>query len=229
MRDIKAEVARKSAETLRQIKTDPSLSHYIPTDFIPSIFMEAKDSRNIQLVLLGQDPTVKKPGSRSKVTAVLNLDKLSGSLYKYVSNICSGLGLELSQHVYATNFVKNFSIKPPAQIKECDILDKLGQYWLPLLKEELRLFPGCPVLTLGEPLLELLLKDKHKAFVHRYWDYKPNWKQNRPASFSSVAPEENKLGRRLFPFPHQPSLRKEFYRATLEPYLNYVKSKMLKG
>ena len=81
MPNIKAEVAHKSAETLRKIMANSNLSRYVPTDFIPSVFMEAKDARSIRLVLLGQDPTVKKPSSRKRVKAVLNLDKQGGILF----------------------------------------------------------------------------------------------------------------------------------------------------
>lgn len=229
MPDIKAEVAHKSAETLRKIMANSNLSRYVPTDLIPSVFMEATDARSIRLVLLGQDPTVKKPSSRKRVKTVLNLDKQGGGLYKYVSTICELLGLELSQHIYATNFSKNFFVRPPTQINECNVLDEFSPYWLPLLKEELSLFPGRPVLTLGQPLLAALLTDKRKALIRRYWGYAPDWRQKPPVNFSSVAPEANELGRELFPFPHEPSIRKEFYNNTLRSYVNYIKNKVLKG
>lgn len=228
MTNIKAEVARKSTEILRKLMANSKLSHYIPTEYIPSVFMESNDTRNIRLVIVGQDPTVKRESSREKTKTVLNLDKKGSSLYKYVCRICQELSLELSQHVYATNLVKNFFMKPPTQIKECNVLDEFSPYWLPLLEEELSLFPGRPILTLGEPLLAALLIDKRKALVRRYWGYTQNWKQNLPTNFSSVPPEENRLKHRLFPFPHQPSIQKEFYSATLGSYISYVKNGMLR-
>ena len=172
MTDIKAEVARRSAEVFRNIMANSNLRQYVATDRIPSVFMESSDTRNIWLVIVGQDPTVKRKSSREEIGTVLNLDKQSGSLYKYIRKICEELGLELSQHVYATNFAKNFFLKPPTQIKECDLLGKFSPHWLPLLREELALFPGRPILTLGEPLLRVLLHDRHKALVRKYWGYR---------------------------------------------------------
>jgi hypothetical protein len=220
--DVKAEIARKSAEVLQKIRADSRLSRYVPTDRIPSVFMETDDVRKIRLIVMGQDPTVKREGSRETINTVLNLDKPRGSLYRYMSEICDGLGLDLCKHIYATNYAKNFFVRPPTQIKECRLLDEFGLYWLPLLHEELSLFPGCPILTLGQPLLKTLVVDPLKAMVRWYWRYSPNWKESRKTDFLYVAPEDNKLRRRLFPFPHQPSLRKPFYRATLKSYLDYM-------
>lgn len=222
--DVKAEIARKSADVLQKIRADLRLSRYVPTDRIPSVFIETDDMRKIRLIVMGQDPTVKKEASREIIQTVLNLDKPRGSLYKYISLICEELGLDLRQHVYATNYAKNFFIHPPTQIKECNLLDEFGQYWLPLLQEELSLFHGRPILTLGQPLVKTLVADRLKAMVRWYWRYSPNWKESRNTDFLYVAPEDNKLRRRLFPFPHQPSLRKPFYRATLKSYLEYMKT-----
>lgn len=227
--DVKATVAHKSTRNLQKLMADPNLSKYVAMDFIPSIFMGAEETSNIRLVFIGQDPTVKNPNSREKIKTVLNLDKQNGSLYRYISRICELVGLDAEQHVYATNFAKNFFVRPPTQIKECNLLDECSPYWLPLLREELSLFPGRPIIILGQPLLKALLIDKRKAYVRRYWAYTPDWKSKNPTSFSfsTVAPEENRLERRLFPFPHQPSLRKAFYSTRLGAYVNYLKNSML--
>jgi len=224
--DVKVEIARKAAEVLQKIRADSRLSHYVSTDKIPSVFMQTDDVRDVRLIVIGQDPTVKKETSRTKIETVLNLDKPRGSLYKYVSLICAGLGLDLCQHVYATNYAKNFFVRPPTQIEECSLLDEFGRYWLPLLQEELSLFPDQPILTLGQPLLKTLVIDPRKAMVRWYWRYSPDWEESRKTDFLYVVPEDNKLRRRLFPFPHQPSLRKLFYKATLQSYLGYMKTNM---
>ena len=125
--------------------------------------MGTDDIRKVRLVVIGQDPTVKNEASRETIETVLNLDKPRGSLYKYISLICEGLGLDLCRHVYATNYAKNFFIRPPTQIVECNLLHESSQYWLPLLKEELSLFPSRPIVTLGEPLLKALLIDAKKS------------------------------------------------------------------
>ena len=44
--DIKAEIARKSAEVLQKIKADSRLSHYVPADRVPSVFMGTDDKRD---------------------------------------------------------------------------------------------------------------------------------------------------------------------------------------
>jgi len=229
--EVKADIARKSAEILQKIKADSRLSHYIPnipTDRIPTVFMETDDVRDIRLIVIGQDPTVKNEVSRKTIETVLNLDKPRGSLYKYISQICEGLGLDLRRHVYATNYAKNFFIHPPTQIKECNILEECSQYWLPLLQEELYLFPFRPIITLGEPLLKALSIDPKKASVRRYWGYTPDW-VGAETIFSFVSQEENKLDRRFYPFPHQPSLRKRFYSTKLQSYLGYMKNTMIQG
>jgi uracil-DNA glycosylase len=119
-------------------------------------------------------------------------------------------------------------VEQRSQIVECNLLHESSQNWLPLLKEELSFFPSRPIVTLGEPLLKALLIDAKKALVRRYWGYTPDWVRTK-AVFSFVSQEENKLDRRLFPFPHQPSLRKKFYGATLQSYLGYMKAAMTQG
>jgi uncharacterized protein (UPF0261 family) len=44
--DIEAEIARKSAEVLQKIKADSRLSHYVPADRVPSVFMGTDDKRD---------------------------------------------------------------------------------------------------------------------------------------------------------------------------------------
>jgi uracil-DNA glycosylase len=200
----------------------------VSTRRIPSVFLETNDITKICLIVIGQDPTVKNETSRETIETVLNLDEPRGSLYRYISLLCEGLGLGLCQHVYATNYAKNFFIRPPTQIKECNLLEEVSPYWLPLLQEELSFFPGRPILTLGEPILKALLVDPQKAMVRRYWGYTPDWASTQ-AIFSFVAPEENKLERRLFPIPHQPSLRKGFYKARVRAYLGYMKNNLNPG
>jgi len=91
----------------------------------------------------GQDPTVKNEKSRASITQVLNLNKL-GNLYNYLSRICSGLHLDLEKNIYATNYLKNFFIVPPTQIKGISIFNEFAPYWLPMLREELAEFTHTP-------------------------------------------------------------------------------------
>ncbi|MGA2159803.1 MAG: hypothetical protein ABSG90_11375 [Dehalococcoidia bacterium] len=222
---IKEEIAARSSHVLQKLRADSRLSQYIPTDQIPDVFTETDDVRDIRLIVIGQDPTVKSEASRSTINTVLNLDKHQGCLYGYLSHICNNLGLDLKENVYATNFAKNFFKQPPTLIKERDLLKETSPYWLPLLHKELWYFPGRLIVTLGQPLLKVLLLDPTKALVRVYWGYYPDWIRAKLV-FSSVPAQENKLDRELFPLPHQPSSGKKFYRANLQAYLNYVKRNM---
>ena len=180
-------------------------------------------SGKIKLIVLGQDPTVKDVQSRRTIETVLNLDR-KGSMRVYLVGVCNDLGLQLADNVYATNLYKNFFIRPPTQITEIDVFQEFLGFWLPLLKDELELFPGVPVITLGEPVLAPLVGENVSAKVRDYWGYTPGWKEGREASFQYIRAADNQLNRIVFPFPHQPSLRKEFYRARLRDYAAFVKA-----
>lgn len=122
--------------------------------------------------------------------------------------------------------MKNFFITPPTQITSIDVFEVFGAIWLPFLKEELSLFPGVPVLTLGEPLLPILVLEGVNAQVRYYWGYRKGWQANPAVDFRHIAPAENRLGRRLFPFPHQPSLKKKFYAQNLASYAQYMRQEL---
>ncbi|MFC1998781.1 hypothetical protein ACFLVR_03955 [Chloroflexota bacterium] len=220
------EIAIKSSAILNKLLADQKLSNYTDrtNTNIPRVFTKAKNASDVRLIVIGQDPTIKNEKRRQFITTVLNLDKPKWSLYKYISRICCELGLELEQHVYATNFAKNFFIEPPAQIKECDVLEKVLPYWLPLLQEELSYFPNAKIITLGEPLLKVLSKDKKKAFVNRYWDYNKKWMEEPPIHFSFVDNIDSIINRMFFPFPHQPSIKKDFYNNNFNAYSLFVKN-----
>jgi len=220
MAGIGDQVVHRAETLLRQfVQDNPSLACYIDNSLpIPKVF--AGDGE-IKLIVLGQDPTVKKPESRKKITTVLNLNK-GGSLRRYLENVCHKLGIELDLNVYATNLLKNFFVAPPTQISSIDIFKVFGDVWLPFLKEELSVFPGVPVLTLGEPLLSALVSKGIGAQVRYYWGYRRDWQTNPPVDFRCVAPAENRLARQLFPFPHQPSLGKKFYAENLRSYIEYM-------
>lgn len=217
--NIQEQVAEKANLIFKKITADESLAPYVDAGLrIPDVFVA---TREIKLIVLGQDPTVKDQEERKKIRVTLNLNK-RGSVRNYLSRICRELGLDLDLNVYATNLLKNFFIRPPTQIKEFDIFAAFVPHWLPLLKEELARFPNIPILTLGQPLLRALVVDESKGLVRKYWGYAKDWQENPPFSF--VPSEDSKLRRRFFPFPHQPSLRKPFYKATLPAYIEYLRT-----
>jgi len=171
---------------------------------------------NNKLIILGQDPTIKNEKSRKNVEYTLNLDK-KNSLKTYIERICIGLGITI-ENVYATNLFKYFYTIPPAQTM--DVLYAHLQPNLELLKEEIFEFKNIPIITLGEPVLQLLTDPKAK--VREYWDYNPNTGASN-GNFSYSIASENKLSRDFYPFPHQPSIRKKFYNDTFDKYLKIIK------
>jgi hypothetical protein len=217
---------RRTDAVLDKLIVDPHLRRFVdPALGIPEAF---HGDGEIRLILLGQDPTVKDPSSRQAIKTVLNLDK-GGNLKAYLSHICKSLGLNLDRHVYATNYLKNFFVRPPTQIKEIDVFQVFGPLWLPLLQDELASFPQAPVITLGEPLLNSLVRGEASPRVRDYWGYTPGWKSGETAPFHHLTPHGNLLERTLFPFPHQPSMRKQFYRERLASYTAFVRQMAFSG
>lgn len=196
-----------------QLIDDPSNLIKQELGFVPPYF--GKDE--IKLIIIGQDPTIRNEEQRKNITCTLNLDK-AGSLTRYVGQICEGLGITI-ENVYATNVFKYFYSVPPA--KTFDVLKKHLEPNLRLLNKELSAFPNISVITLGEPVLKLLSYDE-KVKVREYWGYNPHTGTSNE-EFKFVSANENKLGRTLFPFCHQPSIRKQFYKDAFEKYINYVK------
>ncbi len=224
MTAIGDQVVQRAEALLRQaVQDNPPLSCYVDASLpIPKVFA---GDREIKLIVLGQDPTVKNPESRKTIMTVLNLDK-GGSLRRYLEDVCGKLGIDLDHNVYATNLLKNFFVAPPTQISPIDVLDVFGDIWLPFLKEELSVFPDIPVLTLGEPLLSVVVVEGVNAQVRYYWGYRRDWQTSPPVDFRCIASAENRLAHRLFPFPHQPSLRKKFYAHNLASYVQYVRQEL---
>jgi len=86
--------------------------------------------------------------------------------------VSKGLGINLKASVYGTNYIKNFFTHCPTQISEIDVLAIASKYWLPLLEQELAAFPDATIITLGEPILSLLVLDPGKRKVREYWGYR---------------------------------------------------------
>lgn len=214
---------QKISLILNQTIPNSQLEQYIDRNLpIPKVYCKGED---IRLIILGQDPTVKNPLSRKKVKHVLNLDK-SGNLKIYIENICQILGLELDKNIYATNLLKNFFVIPPTQFKNDTLLMRFADIWLPLLYDELSCYNNIPVLTLGQPVLSLILNENSPGLVREYWGYNKEWKSGKTLQFKYVSPAGNKLGRMIFPFPHQPSITKQFYRDRMVDYTIFMRNCM---
>jgi hypothetical protein len=189
-----------------------------PIDLNLPVISPFKGQHDVKLIILGQDPTIKNTSTRIKIKYTLNLDK-NNSIKFYIGQICEGMGFDI-ENVYATNLFKYFYTIPPANTM--DVLTNHLKPNLMLLKEELKIYSKVPILTLGEPVLQLLTHPKAK--VREYWDYnKITGRSNRNFTFSEGI--ENKLEKDFYPFPHQPSIRKIFYKNTLSEYINFIKTK----
>lgn len=120
-------IQERAEAILQCAAADSALGRYVDSKLcIPRSF---QGTGPIKLVLLGQDPTVKRESARATIRTVLNLDR-EVNLRRYVARICLGLGLKLEKHVYATNYVKSFFVRPPTQIREIDVLSESSRWWL---------------------------------------------------------------------------------------------------
>ncbi|KUG24878.1 hypothetical protein ASZ90_005314 [hydrocarbon metagenome] len=206
-------------DVLELMKSDSLLTRFIDISVpIPNNF---RGSGEIKLILIGQDPTVKIAESRKNINTVLNLDK-NGSIKKYVVRICDAIGIKLEENVFATNFAKNFFVSPPASMKEIDVLKESKKYWLPLLQSEIKEFPKAKIISLGEPILNVLVKDNFNKYVRFYWNYTKDWEARNDFSFGRIEEYQNEIDRVIYPLPHRPALRIRFYKEKLEDYLKFV-------
>lgn len=188
----------------------------IGRDYIP---VPKVGTGDIKLVIVGQDPTVKNEKSRDLIKAVLNLDK-KNSLYEYLSHIASQLGCDIEKNTYATNLLKCFYIAPPATLQ--NVVREHTPLWIGLLLKELSAYPDAQIITLGEPVLDALVTEGSRK-VRDYWGYIGHNLGDK-SKYRFCDANNNLLKRRFFPFPHQPSIRKEFYHRYMEEYIRFTAS-----
>jgi hypothetical protein len=215
------DLSQKTQSAFAQLQRDGRIGPYLDTALpIPSPYI---GTGPIRLVVLGQDPTIRDTQRRRLIRTALNLDR-RGSLLAYLGTICESLGLDLKKHVYATNLIKNFFSIPPTDIRDIPVFALAASVWLPLLLEEIAPFASAPVITLGEPLLQIVASKGPSERVRDYWGYVPHWQSSRHSpEFRYLEPLDNRLNRTVLPFPHQPSLRKPYYRTYLPSYLRFVR------
>jgi len=181
-------------------------------------FSIAENISEIKLVLIGQDPTVRRQKSRRDINVTLNLDK-ENSLKTYLKKVCDCLQIDIEKEVYATNLYKCFFKIPPAD--DQTILTRQFKIWMDLLIDELAVFKNSFVITLGEPLIKQIIHSNSKK-VKDYWDYIGQTKSG--GNFKCNEPSENYLQRRIYPIAHQPTWnRNEFYKTYLKDYLEFIK------
>lgn len=219
------ELVQRSLRVRGRLKADPKLGKYIDEDLhIPMPFV---GSGPIKLVIVGQDPTIGSKKGRHKITQVLMLDR-GGSLKSFLQDVCAQLGVKLEDNVYATNVCKNFFTDPPRNIKDVKVVKESGGTWLPILRDELALFPETPILTLGEPILEVLLRPDKYHPMKWFWGHRRNWQHNGVHPFRLVEPEDTTIARRFYPFIHQNSKSRPFYKKYSSEYLAFVRKQIEK-
>ena len=215
-------IDEKIRQTHSVILSKPQLRELIDT--IHDIPKTYKGRGKIKVIVIGQDPTIINKASRKNITTALDLDK-PGKLQRYIFSVCENLGIDPLEELYATNLFKNFFEQPPTF--PSDVLGKFFEFWFPILKEEIALFPDIPVITLGNNLLDFLTVDKADKCVRQYWGYTEDWKIGASLPFKHILPEENLMGRTVFPFPRQPSYLRQFFTDRCKSYIEYVKSNMI--
>lgn len=213
-----SEILIKSLEIRNKLKLENDFKEN-PIDGTLLPVLPFRVSNAIRLIILGQDPTVKNEKSREAIEYTLNLDR-TGSLREYINQICTYLGISFISNVYATNIFKYFYTNPPERTMH--VLHSHLALNLELLKEELSAYPNAPIIALGLPVLQLLAGEK--AQVRDYWDYNSKTRKTN-GNFRSCLAGDNKLGRDFYPFPHQPSIRKEFYAKNISKYIDYLKKR----
>jgi uracil-DNA glycosylase len=200
------------------ILSKPLLRVHVDTKHgIPAVH---RGSGKIKLIIIGQDPTVKNKASRKNITSVLGLNR-PGKMQRYVFGICERLNVDPLNELYATNLFKNFFEEPPDH--DSDVLHKFYQFWFPVLEEELSRYRNIPVITLGDKVIQFISKENPDNLVRNYWGYTEDWHLGGCNLLKHIPPDENLLGKPVFPFPRQPSIIKEFYASRLDRYIDYIR------
>ncbi len=70
--------------------------------------------------------------------------------------------------------------------------------------------------------MQTLVKPCVPNLVREYWGYITEWKEGKLEPFQFIKPVENIFKRTVFPFPHQPSIRKEFYKHRMIDYIAFM-------
>jgi hypothetical protein len=219
MSNISDRIEEKINQVFYLITSKPSLRVNIDTRHkIPKIY---RGRGKIKLIVIGQDPTIVNKASRKNITTVLGLDR-PGKMQRYIFGLCEKLGVNPINELYATNLFKNFFEEPPDYGGE--LLKKILDFWFPILKEEISNFPGVPVITLGDSVLEFITEETKKQYVRDHWGYTENWRNGEGKPFTHLQPKENLLGNIVFPFPRQPSVINEFYTERFDDYISYMRN-----
>jgi uracil-DNA glycosylase len=217
----------QSLDVVKVLKADTMIGKYIDDTLpIPRPFVGTGE---IRLVILGQDPTVKAVTTRKKIATVLMLDQTESNLRKFLTGICTCLEILLDENVYATNVSKNFFTAPPKKLTT-DVIGLSWPKWRPLLVEELARFPNAAILTLGKPILQVLVRDPAVKDLKHYWGYVGSKAKKEHGEYRLVEVQHSTVDRPFFPFPHITNISTtELYRTHRDNYLSFVRNGLVGG
>lgn len=221
---LKKTLAAEVMKVINKLKLS-EISSYVDSSLVPP--EPFRGSGEIRLIVIGQDPTVHDPEHKKKLKVTLLLNQ-PGRLRRYIEEICKGLDFDLDKNVYATNLLKNFFTVPPDTISKSnpksnpDFIQRAAKYWIPLLRNEIKEFKNVPIISLGQPVLNSLMKTQEKVLIRYYWGFEGPGQYG--PNFGYVEPEENVLSRVIFPFPHLPGRSKKIYRQQFDGYLAFMKA-----
>jgi|GEM_PF-1106438 len=221
------DIVARSCQVHKQLAQDPVIGRFV--DGAAGIPRPFGGTGEIRLMIIGQDPTVNGHRPGLCPTTVLNLD-MRGGLLRFIASLCQDLGVGLKENVYATNAAKNCFVERPTAIRSTygvDVLELSAPLWLPVLRAELERFPDALVISLGEPVLSMLVRSERGRAMRDYWGYDKRWKAGARLPIHPIEAEDSAMDRRIYPFIHQPSLRgrrTEFYRERREEYMAFIRS-----
>ena len=222
------DLMKQSRDVVEVLMADAVIGKYIDDTIpVPRPFVGTGD---IRLVILGQDPTVNELSTRQAITTVLMLDQKGSNLHRFLTGICTGLGISLDQNVYATNVCKNFFTEPPKNVMTTDLIGLSWHYWRPLVVAELDRFPKAAILTLGNPILHVTVREPAVKDLKHYWGHVGGKVMKEHGEYRLVEEQHSTLGRPFFPFPHITNISAtELYRTHRNDYLSFVREHLVGG
>ncbi len=224
------EVIQKADLIRQQMLSDADVGKFVD-QHRPEIPIPHLGKEEIKLVIIGQDPTAGPDGDFVDVKTVLRLDR-SGPLRRFVMQLCKELGVDLDKNIYATNACKCFLIDKPTSIAKDsgeDVLELSAALWIPLLRWELDQFPLATVVSLGQPVLSMLVLPGRPRDMRYYWGHTTHWRQGAIKDFRRIESNHCRLARMIHPFIHQPSEHgpsAPFYRSRRGQYIEFIRGQM---
>ena len=78
------------------------------------------------------------------------------------------------------------------------------------------------MISLGEPVLAMLA-DADAPKMTSFWGHDKDWKNGKFVQPTKLAAAQSTVGRDIYPFVHQPSMRKAFYKQRWDEYIRFLR------